>query len=128
MGIGRRDRVRLQDGYLRLLTNLTAPKEIDASIVSDPKQPRRQRAVLIKRVELSIGLEERVLNHVLAVQHRSGHTRTVTVQAGPQLGDGFEERQVTRLEGTRGFNGGRIIHIDLHPAHSVWDTDRTEPP
>ncbi len=37
MGIGRRDRVRLQDGYLRLLTNLTAPKEIDASIVSDPK-------------------------------------------------------------------------------------------
>src|SRR5260370_6174552 len=113
MGIGRHDGVRLHDGYLRLMTNLTARKEIDASIVSDAKQPRCQRAVLIKGVELSIGLEERVLNHVLAVQHRSGHTRTVTVQAGPQVGDGFEERQVTRLEGARSVNANRIIHIDL---------------
>ena len=63
MGIGRHDGVRLHDGYLRLLTNFTASKEIDASIVSDPKQPRCQGAVLIKRVVLSIGLEERVLNH-----------------------------------------------------------------
>jgi len=67
----------------------------------------------------TIGLEERVLNHVLAVQHRSGHAGTVTVQAGPQVGDGFEEREVTRLKGTREVDAGRIIHIDLYAAHRV---------
>jgi hypothetical protein len=40
------------------------------------------------------------LNDILAVHHRSGHARAVTVQARPDLSDRFRECQVAGRERT----------------------------
>jgi len=49
------------------LTHLAAAQEIDAPVVRDLKQPRLQRACVVERVELAVGLKKRFLDDVLAV-------------------------------------------------------------
>ena len=71
--IDRFDRIRRHYGCLCFLTNLAAAKEINALIVCDPEEPRLKRAGIVKRFEFPIGLEQRVLNDILAVQNGSGH-------------------------------------------------------
>lgn len=85
----------------------------------DPEQPGGQRAVVVKRVKLPIGLEQRVLNDILAVQHRSGHAGKETVQAGPEVSDGLRQRELTCLEGARGVDTSRIIPIDVYVTRRV---------
>ena len=55
-----------RDGF-GLLTHLAAAQEIDAPVVRDLKQPRLQRACVVERVELAVGLKKRFLDDVLAV-------------------------------------------------------------
>jgi hypothetical protein len=50
---------------LGFATDLAAAKKINASVMCDLEEPRRQRAVFVKGVEPSIGLKERVLNDIL---------------------------------------------------------------
>jgi hypothetical protein len=51
--IDRHDRVRPCGGCFRSLPALTAAEAIDAPIVSNSEQPRRQRTVFIERVQPS---------------------------------------------------------------------------
>jgi hypothetical protein len=69
--------------------------------VGDAEEPRLQRAALVERVQLSIGLEQRLLHNVFAVHHRTGHAGAVAVQARPKRGDRLEERAVARVERAR---------------------------
>src|SRR5262249_8058277 len=72
-------------------------------------QPRSQRPVVVEGVELSIRLEERLLNDVLAVENRPRHPRAITVQGRTQMVDRFEEREVARVEDT-GQRARRVRH------------------
>src|SRR5262249_30304685 len=74
------------------------PEEIDAPVVRDLEQPRGQRLAVVEGLESSIGLEERLLDDVLAVQHRAGHARAVPVQARTQARDRLQARYMTSLE------------------------------
>ena len=71
--VDRRDGVGLRRTGLCVLPDLTAAHEIDTPIVSNPEQPRSQRPVIVKGVQLAIGLEQCLLKDVLAVHHRPGH-------------------------------------------------------
>src|SRR5947209_20279236 len=99
-GIHRRDRIRHLRFSTRLgsLANTSATKEVYAAVMGDPKQPRFQSLLIVERVELPVGGEQRLLHNVLSVRHRSSHACTVSVQARPQMGDRLEEGQVARLE------------------------------
>ena len=88
-------------------------KEINALVMCDLEEPRRQRTVVVKGVELSIGLEERVLNDIFTIHYRPGHSGTITVETRPQVSNRFEEREITRLEWTTDIEASQIIHIDL---------------
>jgi hypothetical protein len=43
------------------------PPSIDATVVRDSEQPWREREAIIELIELSIGLEQSLLNDILAV-------------------------------------------------------------
>ncbi len=121
--IGRRDGIGPRRIGFRLLPDFPAPKEVDTPVVSDPEQPRRQRALIVEGLELAIGLEERVLNDVLAVRDRSGHARAVPVQARSEVADRLEKRKVARLETTGGDGIRRRVHTNEYAASGVRDTD-----
>jgi hypothetical protein len=72
-------------------------QEVDTLVVRDAEQPGLECAAILERVQFSIRLEQRVLHDVLAIEDRAGHARTVSVQAGPQMPDRLEEREVSRL-------------------------------
>jgi hypothetical protein len=61
------DSVRYHGGGIRYPPNLTVAQEIDTLIVRNSEQPRRQRTAIVERFKLSIRLEQRFLNDVLAV-------------------------------------------------------------
>jgi hypothetical protein len=44
-----------------------SPQKVDATVVSDPKQPRLQRSAFIKLIQLPIGLDQGFLYDVFAV-------------------------------------------------------------
>ena len=44
------------------------------------------------------------------------------MQAGPEVGNGFEERDVARVEGTSGPGTAQIIHIYLYAVRRLQDT------
>ena len=71
--IGRRNEVGRHRRRLGFHLNAAPAQKIDAAIVGDAEQPRRQRPLVVEGVELAIGLEQRLLHDVLAVEHRSGH-------------------------------------------------------
>jgi hypothetical protein len=48
------------------------------------------------------------------------------MEAGSQVSNCFEEREITRLEWTTDIEASQIIHIDLYAAHGDWDTNGTE--
>jgi len=100
-----------------------ATQEIDTSNVGNSEQPRGEGTLVVEGVKLPIGLEQGILDNILAVHNRPGHTSTVTAQAGARVGDRFKKRQVACLEGPGCAHIARIIHIYLYPANSLWDTD-----
>ena len=59
-----------------------------------------------KLSEHPVGLEQRLLDDVLAVQDRPGHPGAVAVQARAEVGDRLEERHVAGLEGAVGRRVG----------------------
>jgi hypothetical protein len=65
------------------------------------------------------------LNNVLAVHHRPGHPRTVSVQARPQLSDRLQECEVPRIEFAHRIDVmvTFAIHIDKYAADVFWDTE-----
>src|SRR5262250_2805734 len=100
-GLGRIDRgdeVLCLGLRLDLPSHPATPQEVDAPVVGDLEQPRRQRLAGVERLESSVSLEERLLDDVLAVEHRAGHARAVTVQAWPQARNRLQEGHVTRIE------------------------------
>ena len=44
------------------------------------------------------------------------------MQAGPEVGNGFEERDVARVERTSGPGTAQIIHIYLYVVRRLQDT------
>jgi hypothetical protein len=63
-----------------------APQKVERGVVSNSKQPASQI-----RDRWSVGqsldrLQERLLDHILAINHRAGHPRAVTVDFWPQVG------------------------------------------
>ena len=70
-----------------------------------------ERAAFVERVQLAVGLEQRLLHDVFAVQHRAGHPRAVPVQARPERGHRFQERLVARVEETRRVEVGVRGHV-----------------
>jgi hypothetical protein len=72
-----------------------------------------QRAVIVERVQLSICLEQGVLNDVLTVQDRHGHAGTVRVQAGAEVGNRFKECQVACLEPSKGPGAATLLGISI---------------
>jgi hypothetical protein len=119
-----RDRVRFQGGGFGLLSNSPTAQEVDTPIVRNPEQPRRKRTLVVEGVQLPVRVKQRVLDDILAVERRSGHSRTVTMQAWPEVGNRFQERQVARLEGTGGVNVGTNLHNDVYAAGGPGDTCR----
>src|SRR5262249_22216740 len=93
-----RHRFRRNRFDLRCPANATPAEEIDALVVCDSEQPRPKRPVVVEGVELSIRLEESVLNDTLAVENRPRHPRAITVEGRTQMVDRFEEREVARVE------------------------------
>src|SRR5258707_5529743 len=87
---GRLDRIRYHCRRFGFNANAALPEEVNAAIMGDAEQPWLQRATVVEFVELSIGLEQGLLNHVFAVHHRASHSRTVAVQARTKLRDGFK--------------------------------------
>jgi hypothetical protein len=61
------DEVRRSHCGFSLLADPSAPKKIDAVIVRDAKQPRRERARVVEGVETAIGSKHSVLNHIFAI-------------------------------------------------------------
>jgi hypothetical protein len=61
--------IRTHSSGFGLNADTTLPKEVDASIVRNPEQPRGKRTAVVVLVQLPISLEQRVLNNVLAVHH-----------------------------------------------------------
>jgi len=66
-GIDRHDAIRFHGGYLCLFPNLSATQEIDALIVRNSEHPRPQRTTVVEGLKLAIGVEQRLLDDVLAV-------------------------------------------------------------
>ena len=50
-----------------------ATQEIDTSIVGNSEPPRGQGTLVVEGVKLPIGLEQGVLDNILAVHNRPGH-------------------------------------------------------
>ena len=96
------------------LPSSRAAEEIDRAIVRNSEEPRRQRTVFVKLVELPVGFEQRLLNNILPVQDRSGHARAVTMQARSKLPNGFKKRKLTRLEGPGHLGFWLILHIHIY--------------
>ena len=85
---------------------LVPPQEIHRGVVRDAKQPgakRRRRLHFRQRVP---GFGQRVLHHVLAVEHRASHARAIPVQLGTHLVYEVHEA-LSRL----GRGGQKIGHI-----------------
>src|SRR5918994_1822439 len=107
------------DGRVRLclLTSPTAPKKVDAAIVSDTKQPRRDGSCIVECVELPVRLEECLLDDILPIQHGARHACAVAMQTRTQMRDCLEEREVAGLDATsrcglvEGTVGGREISL-----------------
>jgi hypothetical protein len=81
--------------------------------VGNPEEPWSQRTRAIEGIQLAIGLEERLLDNILAVHDGPGHPRTVTVQARSKVADRLEKRQVAGFKGATGAWTVWTIHIDL---------------
>ena len=86
-----------------------APQKIDALIVGDAKQPRRERAAVVEGVEAAIGAKNGVLDYIFAIRDRAGHPGTVAVQAGPKRADGLQKCQVSS------FKLSGVFHISTYP-------------
>ena len=89
----------------------------------------------VERVQLAVGLEQRLLHDVFAVQHRAGHPRAVPVQARPELRHRFQERLVAGVEEARRVEVGIRGHVTntqpeaekirRHPPRNRADKDKT---
>ena len=98
-GINGRCGIRPCGRGLRHLPNPTPPQQIDTAIVSNAKQPGRQWTLIVEGLQFPIRLEEGLLHDILAVEHRSGHTRTVAVETRAKMRNRLEEREIPRLDG-----------------------------
>ncbi len=67
-----------------------------------------------KGVELPVGMKQRVLNDIFAIEDRTGHARTVAVKLRTKVGDGLEKSQIAGFERT-----GKLIHIALYAPREV---------
>src|SRR5262245_34130251 len=95
--VDRRRGVRFGGRRLGLFANPAPAQKVDAPIVGDAKQPRRQRTRVVEGVELSIRLKKGLLNDILAVEDGSRHARAVAVQAGAKMRNRLEKREIPRL-------------------------------
>jgi len=92
-------------------SNPAFPQEIDAAIMGDAEQPRLERPAVVKLVELSISLEQRLLHNIFTVHYRARHAGAVAVQARTKLRYSLQERQVACFEGTGRIRIFCVIHF-----------------
>src|SRR5256885_17039242 len=88
--LGGLDDIGHGDFRLRAAPDLATAQEVDALIVRDAKQPRTDWPPVVERVELAVGLEQRILHHVLTIEAGAGHPGAVSVQLWAQITDGLE--------------------------------------
>ena len=120
--LGRCDPLRFRRGLLGAFANLPATEEVDASVVRDAEEPRANRPCIVEAVQLPVGLKERVLHDVLPIQHRARHAGAVSMQAGAQMRDRFEEGYISCLELTGGDWLGGGVHTEIYAAKYGRDT------
>ncbi len=118
----RHDRFRHIGPRLGAVPHPAAAEEVDAAVVGNPEEPGRQGAVFRQGFQLAVGLKERLLDDILAVEYRSRHAGAVAVQAGAEVANGFEERDVAGLELALGLDVGGSVHIDGYAAEAPLDT------
>src|SRR5262249_22337974 len=84
-----------------------------------------ERTGVVERFDLSIGLKERFLHHILAVMTDPVMRALVAMKVGTKVRDGFEKRDIACLDGTSCSQTGRITHIhhtrSLHPGYVAKD-------
>ena len=89
----------------------------------DAEQPGLERTRIVERVELAIRLEERLLDNVFAVDHRSRHPCAVTMQTRTEVGNRFEKRKIAGLERASGGRSFWTLHIDHYAAKPALGYD-----
>ena len=97
-GVNGLNQVRHGGARLGLYASAAAAQKIDAMVVRDPKQPRLKRPAVVKGVKFAIGVEQRLLHDVFAVENRAGHAGAVAVQPRAQMRDRLQEIGVPRLK------------------------------
>ena len=96
---------------LSAFSNLSATQKVDALVVRDPKQATAPAdEPRVELVELPIGVKQRVLHDVLAVEHRPRHPRAVSMELWAERGDRLEKRDVPRLEDPGRLGRGVLYH------------------
>src|SRR5262249_41868492 len=102
---------------------LVPSQEVHGGVVRDAIQPGPERRRLVHLAEREVGLGQRVLHHVLAVEHRAGHVRAVAMQLGPHLGHEIHEalprigdRQQERVAHPSGSTPFPLTAIAVTPA------------
>ena len=107
----------------RFLT-VAPPQEIQRSVVRDPEQPAfgiADPACSRKRLHR---LDQGILQHVLAVDHRADHARAIAMQSRAQA-----REQVVDISGSRDLrdrfhtDSGRLRHVLWLLQHSVISHD-----
>ncbi|ESY92411.1 hypothetical protein [Mesorhizobium sp. LNHC209A00] len=72
----------------------------------DAEKPRPQRLPIVEQLDLAIGLEQRLLHDVLAIQRRAGHARAIAMQPGAQMRNRLQERGIAQVEHAVGLGRG----------------------
>src|SRR3954468_15771800 len=108
--LDRQDNLILGKIGLRPLAGLAFPDKIDATIMGDPEEPGTQSPRIVKRIDLPVGLEQRLLHDVFAIEHRSGHARAIAMQAQAQMRQRFEESGVAHIEETARVDSWLHLH------------------
>jgi hypothetical protein len=71
-------------------------------------------------IEFSVGLNERVLHDIFTIQHRTGHTRAVAVQAWAELTDRLKKGNISRFKPAGWIDV--FSHISIYVCHDFRDT------
>src|SRR5262245_16863981 len=121
----------IRHGCFRLgaLPDVAPAEEVDALIVRNAKQPRRAGTGVVERVQPPIGVEQRVLHDVLAVEYGTGHARAVFMKLWSQIPHRLQKREIARLKEARigwprsGNIADGVRHIMIYAAGRSGDTE-----
>ena len=93
-------------------TPLITAQVVERAVVGNTKQPRAHGGQFLQFREFVVGLGKAVLDHVLALRHRTGHARAVAVQQRPYVLYQRQELAAPFLEGgEKRVLAGCLVHV-----------------